>query len=749
MMQRASSALFLGLVVCSVSGAVPPNVHDRHAFFENAADDTAYFHSRASFVPPSDLKLFNGRLPVDVTVFNSPPNSLRISWKSAFGGDWKATIKAPRRTLRTSQFSGDTLAMMVFAPDGLKQIESPLIYLQDYTNAGVASIPLLQTVGDLPPNKWVEIRLPFTVFRGRYGSTDERRFDATDLASMTLVQGLDDPGTHTLYLDDIRVIDSAADIAKVPPPEELKVEGQDNHFDVSWKPSPSEHVFAYRVYRSADGQSFRPIATRPGWSCRYEEFVDKPEAVAHFKVSAVNLNGDESPLSEPVQGRTVALKDEELLDHIQKGCFRYYWEVANTKSGMALEILPGDENLVAVGASGFGIMAQLVATERGFITREESASRMLQIVRFLRTAERFHGAWPHFLDGSTGRALPYFGKYDNGGDLVETAFLIQGLLAARQYFSQNNEVEREIRDTITALWHGVEWDWYRKSPSSDFLFWHWSPDHEWYISHPLVGWNETMIVYLLAIASPTHGVPASMYYSGWAGQSEDAVAYRRTWSRTTIGDHYTNGETYYGNKLLVGSGTGGDIFFTQFSFLGFDPRNKRDRYANYFINNRSLALINRAYCIANPRGFDGYGENCWGLSAGINSGGGHPIPRDDNGTICCSAALGVFPYTPQESLAVLKHFYYDLGPKIWGAYGFHDGFNATEGWYGEVYMGLNQAQIVAGIENHRTGLLWKLFMANPEMERMQEAIGFVPDSTAPEVTEHPQQDVIDAGSANK
>ena len=377
-------------------------------------------------------------------------------------------------------------------------------------------------------------------------------------------------------------------------------------------------------------------------------------------------------------------------------------------------------------------MALVVATEREFVSRDEGVERMLQIVRFLDKADRFHGVWPHFLDGSTGKVWPLFGKYDNGGDLVETAFLMQGLLAARQYFDGDTDEEREIRETITRLWREVEWDWYRKTPDGEVLYWHWSPDHAWHISHPLVGWNETMIVYLLAIASPTHPVPASMYYTGWAGQSEVAVDYRQGWSRTTEGDHYQNGNEYYGHKLDVGCGTGGDLFFAQFSYLGFDPRNKRDKYANYFHNNRQLALINRAYCMDNPRGFKGYGPDCWGLSAGVRNGGGKPQPRSDNGTICSSAALGCFPYTPDESMAVLRHFYRDLGDKVWGAYGFHDGFNETENWFDECYMGLNQAQIVVGIENHRTGLPWKLFMANPEMQPMLEAIGFEPDSTSDE-----------------
>jgi hypothetical protein len=305
---------------------------------------------------------------------------------------------------------------------------------------------------------------------------------------------------------------------------------------------------------------------------------------------------------------------------------------------------------------------------------------------------------------------------------------MQGLLTARQYFDRDDPAEREIRATITSLWRGVEWDWFRRSPASSFLYWHWSPDHGWYIGHPLVGWNETMITYLLAIASPTHSVPPSLYDSGWEGQSDMAVEYRHNWSRTTIGDHYANGRQFYGIKLDVGEGSGGSLFFTQFSFLGFDPRGKRDRYTNYFKNNRSLALVNRAYCMENPGRFTGYGGDCWGLSAGINSGGGMPQPNADNGTICCSAALGDFPYTPKESMAALKHFYRDLGAKTWGAYGFFDGFNESANWFQPVWMGLNQAQIVVMIENYRTGLIWKNFMANPEVGTALSAIGFTPDA---------------------
>jgi hypothetical protein len=726
-------SFFVGiLLLCAFGTAtaqVPTGFYDRHVFFENSAADSSYYHSAAEVVGPSELETSGGKCPVEGERFVSAPNSLRAKWRSRQGGDWRVAVKVARQYGRRFDFDGGVLSLWCYVDEELKREHSPRLGFQDARGNHGPSTELLARHGSLAARKWTELRLPLEEMSGLYGGTAEERFDVRQLEQIAIMQGLDDGREHTLLIDDVRIIDGAAkDEAPPARPEVLAVRGQDSHFDLTWQAGEDDDLLSYRIYRSWDGKEFEPIATRPGRYTRAVDFVGGPDKKAHYRVTAVDVNNSESPASETVSGATRAMSDDELLDMVQEACFRYYWEGANRESGMALEILPGDENLVALGASGFGIMAQLVATERKFVTREESAERMLRIVRFLARADRFHGVWPHFLNGDTGRVNAYFGTYDDGGDLVETAFLVQGLLAARQYFDGDTAGEREIRETITKLWREVEWDWYRKSPESEVLYWHWSPEHAWHISHPLVGWNETMIVYLLAIASPTHAVPASLYHTGWAGQSKLAVDYRQGWSKTTEGDHYTNGHAYYGIKLDVGCGTGGDLFFTQFSHLGFDPRGKRDMYTNYFRNNRSLALINRAYCIDNPRDRVGYGPECWGRSAGVNSGGGKPTPRDDNGTICCSAALGCMPYTPEESMAALKHFYRKLGAKAWGAYGFHDGFNETEQWFDEVYMGLNQAQIVVGIENHRTGLVWEKFMANPEIAPALEKIGFVPDN---------------------
>ncbi len=723
-------SLFLVVMAChlTVIQADPPSMHDHHVLFDNSSARSFYYHSQASVVAPSSFEIVNTKVPVSFSHAVSPPNALKLHWTSASGGDWRTTILALNRYGHRFTFEGDSLVLWCYSEEGLNANSAPRIGVQDSKGVSLPDIPLLFGSESLPAGKWVKRVLPFSQFAAPFGGTDELTFDKSRLAHVMLAQGLDDGIEHTLFLDDIGTLDQgASDMAAPDAPKALRVEGRDSHFDITWSPSEAPDLLGYRIYRSWDGTDFTPIATRSGRFHRAVDHVGRVDKTAYYKVSAVDIYNQESALSIAAMGSTRSLDDDALFDMVQRACFQYYWEGANPDSGMATEILPGDANLVAVGASGFGIMALVTATERHFITRDEAVERVLKIVRFLKSADRFHGVWPHFLDGRTGHIWPFFGKFDNGGDLVETAFLIQGLLTARHYFTQDNSAEREIRDTITKLWKEVEWDWYRQTLDSDFLYWHWSPDHAWHINHPLVGWNETMIVYLLAMSSPTHGVPASMYYSGWAGQSDRAIRYRQNWSRTTQGDHYINGNNYYGIKLDVGEGTGAELFFTQFSFLGFDPRGKRDRFTNYFRNNRNIALINRAYCSENPSGFVGYGPNCWGRSAGIFSGGGRAQPRDDNGTICCSAALGSFPYTPEESLVALKHFYRDLGTQTFGVYGFHDGFNLTEGWCDEVYMGLNQAQIVVMIENYRSGLIWRTFMSNPEIEGMLQAVGFTSD----------------------
>ena len=398
------------------------------------------------------------------------------------------------------------------------------------------------------------------------------------------------------------------------------------------------------------------------------------------------------------------IADDELLTLVQQRTFNYFWDFAHPASGMARERNTSGD-VVTSGGSGFGIMALIVGMERNFITRAEGQERMRKILTFLEGADRFHGAWPHWMNGTTGDVIP-FSPNDNGGDLVETSFLIQGLLTFRQYLDPGIANEKSLIDRINALWHAVEWDWYTRQ--QDVLYWHWSPDKLWTMNHAISGYNEALITYFLAAASPTHSVDASVYHQGWARNGA-----------------IINNKTFYGITLPLGYDYGGPLFFAHYSFLGLDPRGLLDTYANYWTQNVNHSMINHAYVVDNPKHFVGYSDENWGLTASDNHQGyAAHSPTNDLGVIAPTAALSSFPYTPVESMKALKFFYYGLGDRLWGPYGFHDAFNLTEGWTADSYLAIDQGPIIIMIENYRTGLLWDLFMSAPEVAVAMNKLGF-------------------------
>lgn len=396
------------------------------------------------------------------------------------------------------------------------------------------------------------------------------------------------------------------------------------------------------------------------------------------------------------------ISDEELLEKVQRQTFRYFYDFAHPTSGMARERNTSGD-IVTSGGSGFGIMALIVGMERNFITRAEGLAHMKKIISFLESADRFHGVWPHWLDGSTGKVVP-FSANDNGGDLVETSFLVQGLLAFRQYLNAGVPEENDLIIRINVLWQGVEWDWYRKD-GSNVLYWHWSPDKGWIMNFALSGYFEQQITYLLAASSPTHTIPKIVYTNGFA---QNGAIVRN--------------DTYYGYPLKLGGLF--PLFWVQYSYLGLDPH-FTDDYANYWEQNVNASLINYEYCKANPKNYVGYSDECWGLTSSDNENGYNAhSPANDLGVITPTAALSSFPYTPVESMKALKFFYYKIGDRLWGEYGFYDAFNLTAGWTANSYLAIDQGPIIVMMENYRTGLIWELFMSAPEVQTGATKLGF-------------------------
>ena len=402
------------------------------------------------------------------------------------------------------------------------------------------------------------------------------------------------------------------------------------------------------------------------------------------------------------------LSENDLLDTIQKRTFKYFWDFGHPVSGLARERNTSPETVTS-GGSGFGIMAIVTAVSRNYITRAQGLNRLQTMTSFLKnTAQKFHGAFPHWLNGTSGVVIPFSTK-DNGADLVETSYLMQGLLCARQYFNGADAAETTLRSDINTLWNAVEWDWFRQN-NQDVLYWHWSPDagNGWQMNMPIKGWNECLITYVLAASSTTHSIPKTVYDNGWA--SNGAIK---------------NSTPFYGYTLPVGAPSGGPLFFSHYSFLGINPGGLTDPYGDYAAQTKNHSLINYSYCKTNPNNFYGYSDSCWGLTASdIQNGYTASSPTNDVGVIAPTAAISSLPYTPAESMKALKFFYYVLGDKLWKDYGFVDAFSLKDPWFANSFLAIDQGPQIIMIENYRSGLLWSLFTSCPEVKTGMKTLGF-------------------------
>lgn len=400
------------------------------------------------------------------------------------------------------------------------------------------------------------------------------------------------------------------------------------------------------------------------------------------------------------------ITDDQLLTLVQQQTFKYFWDFGHPTSGLARERNTSGD-IVTTGGSGFGIMAIVVGVNRQFIGRADGLARMQTIVSFLKNkAQTFHGAFPHWLNGVTGAVVP-FSTQDDGADIVETAYLMEGLLTARQYFNGTGTAETNLRADINTIWNNVEWDWFRQN-GQNTLYWHWSPDYGWSTNQQVNGWDEAMITYVMAASSTTHSVPQVVYQNGWAGNGS-----------------MKNGATYYGVTLPLGPAYGGPLFFAHYSFLGINPNSLSDQYASYDVQNKAHSMINYNYCVANPKGNMGYSADCWGLTASdIENGYTASSPANDVGVIAPTAAISSLPYTPVQSMRALRFFYYKLGDKLWGQYGFYDSFDLNDDWFAGSDLAIDEGPIIDMIENYRSGLLWSLFMSCPEVKTGMKNLGF-------------------------
>ncbi len=409
------------------------------------------------------------------------------------------------------------------------------------------------------------------------------------------------------------------------------------------------------------------------------------------------------------QAISVARSIPDDIEDIQYRTFEYFWLGSHPVSGLARDRLRSDGTVIneitSVSGTGFSFMAIIVGAERHWISRDQALERVTTMVGALHKAKRFHGAFAHFLHGKTCEVIP-FGPKDDGGDLVETALLLQGLICARQYFSRSTLAETRFRALAQELVTGVEWDWYTRGTEGP-LWWHWSPKHRWCFNIPVSGWNEALVCYVLAAGAKTHFIEPVHYHEGWARSGE-----------------MVNGNTYLGTVLPLGEPYGGPLFLSQYSFCGLDPRRLSDRYCDYWQQIDAHTRINHSYCQSKYPDSD-----IWGLTASDGPKGYRVnSPTQDINVISPTAALSSFAVLPDEAIKAARAFAKFEGGKLMGRYGFVDAFSPVTGWVADTHLAVDQGPVIAMMENYRSGLLWALFMSAPEVQRGLNRLGFQIDS---------------------
>lgn len=425
--------------------------------------------------------------------------------------------------------------------------------------------------------------------------------------------------------------------------------------------------------------------------------IDMTEATTHFLDSSTA----HSSSAGAIEPHRAALSD--LLDNLQRKHAAYFWDGAHTPTGLPYDRRGTDgrivSDLASIGGTGFGLMSIIVMADRGWVSRDQAASRVKTILVALDMVPRYRGAFPHFLNVNDLQAVPLL-PMDDGADLVETALLAQGLICIRQYFNSGSATEAEIRQHVDRIISTIEWSGFVRPGARPSLFWHWSPKHGWSLNVPITGWNEGLVAYVLAAGSANYPIDPQVFHLGWANEG-----------------NYRNGNFYYGHRLPVGSPYGGPLFLSQYSFCGLDPRGLYDEHIDYWDQVVAHARINYEHCRRNPKGHIGYGIYGWGLTASHGPRGYLvSCPINDTGVLAPTAALSSFPFLPEQAEAAARSFFSYGNGRLWGDFGFADAFAPAQNWVSDCNLAINQGPIVAMIENFRSGLLWRLFMESPEVQ---------------------------------
>lgn len=411
---------------------------------------------------------------------------------------------------------------------------------------------------------------------------------------------------------------------------------------------------------------------------------------------------------------------------LKQRTFNYFWQIVDTANFQTDDRYP-TRHFTSIAATGFALASYIIGVENTYISREAAAERVHKALNWLWNSKQgpdnqgttgYKGLYYHFLNYVDGTRYK-----DVELSTIDSGLLFAGILACQSYFDKDQAIENEIRSLADSLFLRAEWDWAMNN--QDVMSMGWKPESG-FIEASWKGYNEAMILLIMAMGSPTHPIPDDSW---------------ENWTKTY------EWESFYGYEHL----NFGPLFGHQYSHMFIDFRGIQDAYMqekqiDYFENSRRATLANRAYCMDNPSDFKGYGENFWGLTAcdgpantklmlqnrerifkTYNARGAAHGYIEDDGTITPTAAGGSIPFTPDESIATLFAMKEKFGERLYQEYGFKDAYNLTfaeEGWFNPDYIGIDQGPILIMLENHETELIWNLMKKNQYIINGLQKAGF-------------------------
>jgi len=667
------------------------NFYDQGILDVNNLGQSTFEHT---YPPGGSPTQWNDKVPCSTNAFKGT-TSLKFNYTSSENGNWKVRIH--RNDWSTANIEGlDSLSFYIYSEKALPKSVLPLVGL--FCEEGTSELYALANYNkNIPAAQWTHISFPLnTIIKNNSG------LDYKQVKAIVFNQSENNNTSRLILIDEISAFKS---IVEVPAVSDFSVTGYDSHAELNWT-HPAVGL-SYRIYASFDeGQSF--VLRKETTENSFMDFVPEEgrNSSVVYKIVSVIRNKESEPNEKAAKVRDFS--DDELIDMVQEYSFRYFWEGAHQSTGTSLERSNGNGRTTASGATGFGLMAMIVAHERKYRPQEEVKDRILMILDFLETCDRHHGAWSHWYNSNTKKTQP-FGADDDGGDIVETSFVAQALIALKNYFTGSDSKSIQIREKANTLWKEIEWDWYRQN-NQNVLYWHWSPNYNFAKNMKVSGWNECLGTYIMAASSPTHTIPKEVYTNGWARN----------------GNMVNPNRTYYGLNLNLARNWGGPLFWIHYSHHGINPHGLKDEYADYWQEHVNTAKIHYEYAKDNPLNFENYSEDCWGLTASDDPDGytAHKPMDNDNGTVSPTAALASMPYTPAESMKALKYFYRERGAELFGKFGPYDAFNDSRDWVKKSYIGIDQGPIVIMIENYRTGLLWENVMKDTDVQAGLDKLDF-------------------------